>query len=545
MPTKKIDPRVYLKLEKALAVRLKKHWRPLLTAVYIDIAAAVDVGDFTRAYELAYAIDCTGVGTANREYIKYVLRACINYGGSMAAGNTEPIVAIPSHEKLLNRVTDGFLHAIEYNTTVQSVKAAVQSIAQAEQRYGEATKADEPKSLYLDPLQSFADPSEKMLMLVSSLHTSRLATWGYTAEADAMGYEEYQLSAVLDNRTSDFCRMISGKVFKVADAKNTIEHVLSLQNPDDAKGVQPWPSQSKEAVEAYGKLSAEELTAKNLHIPPFHPFCRTILVHKGKAPRASKPDVAPNLQVLDPTTSTVDTFKELGLSLTENEVKHWNDYMGVSPTAVLGKLSDTTPLEVLNGALASTNRLLKVLPNGDISFSLKGTLGKAGNYHATVLYDVLSGSLFPDYMKISKANQKRATEFYKSFYGGLIDVGQSVGAADIVVAVGGDTGAFMHAKAGFLPSAGAWFDLAADLLALIIEGGKHFGLFTLLKEEQRVLILKLLDVTDPMAMHTLANLPFDSSGSNFVQKLLDSVEMEMVLDLTNPNAVAKAHKVFK
>lgn len=53
--------------------------------------------------------------------------------------------------------------------------------------------------------------------------------------------EEYSLVAVLDFRTSQFCRHIDGKVFKVKDAK---------------------------------------CTGFDGNYPPFHPFCRTIAVAK-------------------------------------------------------------------------------------------------------------------------------------------------------------------------------------------------------------------------------------------------------------------------
>ena len=69
---------------------------------------------------------------------------------------------------------------------------------------------------------------------------------------------------------------MDGKVFQVADARRKVIEVLNVQNPEDLKVVQPWPKQTKRALAEFQQMTPQELTEQGLHIPPYHPHCRTI-----------------------------------------------------------------------------------------------------------------------------------------------------------------------------------------------------------------------------------------------------------------------------
>ena len=194
----------------------------------------------------------------------------------------------------------------------------MQSIAKVQEELKTVEKAEKPR--YVREFVNFTVEGDKIMQLISSLHTSRLAVWGFAAEADLLGLTTYKLSAVLDGRTSAFCRAINGKVFKVDDARKSINEILSVQNPDDVKSLQPWPKQDKASMEKYAEMTPEELTAAGLHIPPFHPGCRTMLVRVGKAPRTEKPSVPKEREKLPKVVSTKETFEELGLTVTDSVV---------------------------------------------------------------------------------------------------------------------------------------------------------------------------------------------------------------------------------
>jgi hypothetical protein len=169
----------------------------------------------------------------------------------------------------------------------------------------------------------------------------------------------------MDGRTSEFCQMINGKTFLVEDARSTIVQVLNLDNPDDAKHITPWPSQSKASLANLSKLSAQELTNLNLHVPPFHPGCRTLCVVVGKqiktlpfspltVAQARKASLAKQLTDAIPDTA-VTHFQNWGSNKyrwINNVVRH-PEIVGQGWVPPNGDSMD----EVLSAALALKNHL--------------------------------------------------------------------------------------------------------------------------------------------------------------------------------------------
>lgn len=62
------------------------------------------------------------------------------------------------------------------------------------------------------------------------------------------------------------CRMMHGKRFKVAEARRLLDVVTRVTNPDDLKALQPWPGQSKGALEEMKGMTSEELVARGWHV---------------------------------------------------------------------------------------------------------------------------------------------------------------------------------------------------------------------------------------------------------------------------------------
>jgi uncharacterized protein with gpF-like domain len=110
----------------------------------------------------------------------------------------------------------------------------------------------------------------------ANLVTSRLAAYGFLAEAKNDGVTEYQMSAVLDERTCAFCESMDGKVFEVSKAFQRVEAVLSMDDPEELKIAAPWPDQSEEGSEEWMDASRDELAAMGYDVGPYHPGCRCI-----------------------------------------------------------------------------------------------------------------------------------------------------------------------------------------------------------------------------------------------------------------------------
>jgi hypothetical protein len=156
------------------------------------------------------------------------------------------------------------------------------------------------------------------------------------------GITSYQLIAVLDEVTTDFCRFINGKTFPVGAALQRMADVDSAAEPEAVKELQPWAWTGKNAdgekflfyksggekkviakidESAVGKkdeigkfsgsLSNRQLSAAGLSSPPFHGHCRTNMVANfGTAtsypepppppPRGSAPETGNVPPVYDP-----------------------------------------------------------------------------------------------------------------------------------------------------------------------------------------------------------------------------------------------------
>ena len=91
----------------------------------------------------------------------------------------------------------------------------------------------------------------------------------------------------MDERTSDICREMDGKVFKVALAMNTIQKALDSA-PAEIEQLAPFPKWDAKRKDFYiapkGKplyLSGKSdkwLQGNGLSLPPYHPNCRTTYV---------------------------------------------------------------------------------------------------------------------------------------------------------------------------------------------------------------------------------------------------------------------------
>jgi hypothetical protein len=117
------------------------------------------------------------------------------------------------------------------------------------------------------PFVSFVNAQGRAFFnMASSLHTSRLSAYGYTAEARYLGVTHYQIDEQLDGRTCPVCNHMNGKVFAVSDARNLLDIVVRTQDPTELSNLQPWPKQSKQAMEEFTSLSDEKLVSNDWHI---------------------------------------------------------------------------------------------------------------------------------------------------------------------------------------------------------------------------------------------------------------------------------------
>lgn len=88
-----------------------------------------------------------------------------------------------------------------------------------------------------------------------------------------LGVTHYTIVNPMDERTTEICRYMNGKVFSVSDAVTQIEAVAGATDPDALKDAQPWVSATE--AKRIGEKGTGALAAAGLSLPPYHFRCRS------------------------------------------------------------------------------------------------------------------------------------------------------------------------------------------------------------------------------------------------------------------------------
>ena len=107
--------------------------------------------------------------------------------------------------------------------------------------------------------------------LVSNGAASRGYHYGAVKAANQQGYRGYELTAVLDERTTDICQSLNGRKFWTADAVTHMERVMKATE-DELPEVDPWVT-----IDDVESADAATLKANGTLTPPFHGNCRTTM----------------------------------------------------------------------------------------------------------------------------------------------------------------------------------------------------------------------------------------------------------------------------
>ncbi|MHC5059385.1 MAG: minor capsid protein, partial [Planctomycetota bacterium] len=159
---------------------------------------------------------------------------------------------------------------------------------------------------------------------VAGTTVNRARNWGGVFSLHAAGFTEYEIRAVMDERTSHICRDMNGKVFRVRDAMDLVQRAIDGP-PSAIETLAPWPRYDAERQDHYLTVrgSRQYLSGKNaqwlaghgLSLPPYHGNCRSTYVvtsaqvteHRDVVEPAAPPfDVAE----LAPVTMRLDGMHE-------------------------------------------------------------------------------------------------------------------------------------------------------------------------------------------------------------------------------------------
>ncbi len=316
----------FLLLEDSLAQRMDKAVKSRYLNKIQKAASLARQGKFPDAHDLINSIDVTDGVEQQRKYIELVGMQAILFGARDFSAARDTIFSGKPPPDELKLATDSIITMFATALNEQIRKRAHRDLENEEVRQKESTvvveKAATP-GFVAATVRNSRKATKSTIDLAASLHTSRLASWGFTVEAEALDYEAYEVSEVLDGRTCEVCKHMDGKVFPVATAKRKLEGWLGVSDPNDLKSIAKWPGQSKADVQRLKNMSDSEIIGAGWDTPPYHPLCRGVL---RKTSQKVDLDVPVPTPVGRPTpgkapfVSAAEYYKTFDKNVTEDEI---------------------------------------------------------------------------------------------------------------------------------------------------------------------------------------------------------------------------------
>jgi hypothetical protein len=111
----------------------------------------------------------------------------------------------------------------------------------------------------------------------------------------------------------------------IDSALSRVEQSLSTDDPDELKTLAPFADQSKQGIKDLQDASPDDLQALGVDTPPFHPFCRCLLVAMDDEQTATSDEdtaaLLDGLMVEEPVAeSTTEAIPRVASSMPETLV---------------------------------------------------------------------------------------------------------------------------------------------------------------------------------------------------------------------------------
>ncbi len=153
----------------------------------------------------------------------------------------------------------------------------------------------------------------------------KLREIGRVAGYERAGIQSVKVKAILDERTSDICRCLNGRIIPVATLADQRERILNASGKEELQQAQPW----------LRDLTALTALPDHFGLPPYHYRCRTVTVayfpelsEAGKPVQwsndAGKPFVKDKVlfSQVDEKLNRELVLSERGLQHANNQAKH-------------------------------------------------------------------------------------------------------------------------------------------------------------------------------------------------------------------------------
>lgn len=269
------SPRSFLTLEQSLTRALRARWaRDVGAPATRAIRAALGRGDYAGAAQLVEGLTFSGALEAEGGRLQTTALAAFLMGQSFAAGRAER-----------GTLARGAQSPLQVQIAVQALATGLTKAEEAlRQRLRMLVAREEAEARGVGFKQEEDELGTEIALLVAGggataldtaghLLVSRLAQYGFLVEAVDRNIQRFRVEEVLDERTCPVCEEMNGQEFEVAPAAARLESQLMVADPAELATAQPFPE-----IADLVQLSPESLQAAGYDTPPYHPFCRGILI---------------------------------------------------------------------------------------------------------------------------------------------------------------------------------------------------------------------------------------------------------------------------
>lgn len=261
------------KIERTFGRLAFELWEQAVKKKWPIIEENLNNGYDKDAFEELEAIRVEDLTDEQELKLKLAISTALNFGSVIVSPINESDF-IESSPEFTPAVMEIYLEHVKVNVRRYAVE-------QGRKALEDALSPDEEVILKGDIITESIETivlaaGKKMVDMGANLTTSRLINFGALHQMKRKGVVRYRLQAIRDAVTSKICRRMHAKTFEVSVAYDHLAKVLRLTDPQDLRQADPWIPATPEAL--YFIENNDDFDDIAWMIPPFHPWCRTIVV---------------------------------------------------------------------------------------------------------------------------------------------------------------------------------------------------------------------------------------------------------------------------
>lgn len=279
-------PEAFISLDESLTGAVVREWRKHWADVAVDIRAAFAADDY-RGIEVALdRLDYRDAYEASVGTVKFISKQAMLFGVSRHGElRFSKFMKTPGAVDIVETATTQLGASIQISAETfrkSLLRFTHEWLGRKADAKGQVLKADPISESegeiirdFVVALEAFAEVAGvSNIAIATSLHTSRLAQYGFCVEADLLGVTSYQINEVLDKRTCPLCEAMNGMVFSVDQVFSRLDRIIRVSDPAELRALNPFPPQTKAGLARIKAMSGADLAAQGWDAPPYHPRCR-------------------------------------------------------------------------------------------------------------------------------------------------------------------------------------------------------------------------------------------------------------------------------